>query len=83
MWKTIKTEVLIEDYHVTVRKDRVEIPDGTVINNFYTVTIPDAAMVCALTAGRKAGKHKQAHQPDAPVSGKELRENQRSASGCE
>jgi len=50
MWKTIKTDTLIEDYHVTVKKDRVELPDGAVIEDFYTVTIPDAAMVCALTA---------------------------------
>lgn len=49
MWKTIKTDTLIEDYHVAVKKDRVELPDGAVIEDFYTVTIPDAAMVCALT----------------------------------
>ena len=50
MWKTITTDTLIEDYHVTVKKDRVELPDGAVIEDFYTVTIPDAAMVCALTS---------------------------------
>lgn len=49
MWKTIKSEMVIEDYHVTVKKNAVLLPDGVVINDFYTVTIPDAAMVAAIT----------------------------------
>ena len=49
MWKTIKSEMVIEDYHVTVKKNAVLLPDGAVINDFYTVTIPDAAMVAAIT----------------------------------
>ena len=48
-WKTIKTETLVDDYHVKVKKNSVELPNGAVIDDFYTVTIPDAAMVCALT----------------------------------
>lgn len=49
MWKTIKTETLVSDYHATVKKNVVQLPDGAVIDDFYTVTIPDAAMVCVLT----------------------------------
>lgn len=49
-WKTIETEELLSDYHVAVKKNKVQLPDGAVIDDFYTVTIPDAAMVCALTA---------------------------------
>ena len=49
-WKTIKTELLVDDYHVSVKKNKVELEDGAVIDDFYTVTIPDAAMVCALTS---------------------------------
>ena len=48
-WKTIKSEELLKTFHVSVKKDMVELPDGAVIEDFYTVTIPDAAMVCALT----------------------------------
>lgn len=48
-WKTINTEIMVDDYHVSVRKNKVELPDGAVIDDFYTVTIPDAAMVAALT----------------------------------
>ena len=49
-WKTIKTETLLSDYHVSVKKNAVGLPDGAIIPDFYTVTIPDAAMVCALTS---------------------------------
>ena len=49
MWKVLESETLIDEYHVSVRKDAVELPDGAVIDDFYTVTIPDAAMVAAVT----------------------------------
>ena len=48
-WKTIKTEVIVNDYHATVKKNTVQLPDGAVIEDFYTITIPDAAMVAAIT----------------------------------
>ena len=53
MWKKLKSETLIDHYHVTVRKDAVQLPDGAVIDDFYTVTIPDAAMIAAITADGK------------------------------
>ena len=49
-WRTMKSDVLLDDFHVTVRKNQVQLPDGAVIDDFYTVTIPDAAMVAAITA---------------------------------
>lgn len=49
MWKTIKTEELVNDYHVVVKKNLVELPDGSIIEGFYTLTIPDAAMIAAIT----------------------------------
>ena len=49
MWKTISTETILSDYHATVKRNKVELPDGAVIEDFYTLTIPDAAMVCAIT----------------------------------
>lgn len=53
MWKTLKSETLIDDYHVGVHKDTVQLADGAVIDDFYTVTIPDAAMVAAITTEGK------------------------------
>jgi len=49
-WKTIESQTLVGEYHVSVKKNKVELPDGVVIDDFYTVTIPDAAMVAAITA---------------------------------
>lgn len=39
-WKTIASDMLINDYHIKVEKSKVEFPDGAVIDDFYTVTIP-------------------------------------------
>lgn len=47
--KTITTQTLVDDYHVVVKKNKVKLPDGAVIDDFYIVTIPDAAMVAAIT----------------------------------
>lgn len=49
MWKTLKTETLVNDYHVVVKKNKVKLPDGAIIDDFYTLTIPDASMVAAIT----------------------------------
>ena len=49
-WKTIKTEEMFTAQYVTVRKDKVQLPDGAVIDDFYTVKIQDAALIVALTA---------------------------------
>lgn len=48
-WKTIKTEKMFTAPYVTVRKDKVQLPDGAVIEDFYTVKIQDAALIVALT----------------------------------
>ena len=48
-WKTITSETLVSGRFCTVKKNEVELPDGTRIDDFYTVTISDSAMVCALT----------------------------------
>ena len=50
MWKTIDSETLVSDKYCTVRRSQVQLPDGAKINDFYTVTIPDAALVVAITA---------------------------------
>ncbi len=42
--RTLESDILIDDFHVSVRKDKVELPDGSVMGDFYTVTILDAAM---------------------------------------
>jgi 8-oxo-dGTP pyrophosphatase MutT (NUDIX family) len=48
-WQTIESESILSTYHVSINKDKVQLLDGAVIDDFYTVTIPDAALVVALT----------------------------------
>jgi hypothetical protein len=50
IWHTLSTELILSSYHVSINKDKIQLPDGAVIDDFYTVTIPDAALVVALTS---------------------------------
>ena len=49
-WKTIESTTELKAPYVTVKKNKVQLPDGAVIDDFYTVTIQDAALIVALTA---------------------------------
>lgn len=49
MWQTLNTETLFNSRFVKLNKDKVKLEDSKIIEDFYTVTIPDGAMVCALT----------------------------------
>ena len=48
MWKVIKEETLVDNRWLTVHKQKVELQDGMIMDDFYTVTIPDAAAIVAL-----------------------------------
>ncbi len=52
-WKVLGSEQLIENRWIGIRKDKVELPNGLQIDDFYTVTIPDAAAIVALTPDRR------------------------------
>ena len=47
-WKTIKSETLVDSRWVKVRKDSVDLPNGQHIDDFYAITINDAAAIVAL-----------------------------------
>ena len=47
-WKTKITEKLIDTHWVKVRRDAVELPNGQAIEDFYAITINDAAAIVAL-----------------------------------
>lgn len=47
-WKTRKSEKLIDNHWVKVRRDAVELPNGQSIDDFYAITINDAAAIVAL-----------------------------------
>lgn len=51
-WKTRKTEDIIRNRWIGVRKDKVELPNHLVVDDFYVISISDAAAVVALTPER-------------------------------
>ena len=53
MWKVKSTEKLVENRWLTVKKDSVDLPNGEHVDDFYSVTIPDAAAIVALTDDAK------------------------------
>ena len=62
-WKLQKTETILDTRWVTVRKDSVDLPNGTFIDDFYTVTIPDAVFVVAVTESREIVLKKEFRYP--------------------
>ena len=48
-WKTLKTDVVYDSKYVSVLKNKVQLPDGAIIEDFHTVRIQDAALIVALT----------------------------------
>lgn len=47
-WKTTKTDTLVDNHWVKVRRNSVELPNGQSIDDFYSITINDAAAIVAL-----------------------------------
>ena len=47
-WTTKRSEALIDTHWVKVRKDSVDLPNGQHIDDFYAITIRDAAAIVAL-----------------------------------
>lgn len=47
-WKTEKSETLLDTPWVKVRRDRVVLPNGAKMDDFYAITIRDASAVVAL-----------------------------------
>ena len=47
-WKTIHSESLVDTRWVKVRKDAVDLPNGQHIDDFYVITLNEAAAIVAL-----------------------------------
>ena len=47
-WKIVRSETLLDTEWVKVCKDSVRLPNGQEIDDFYTVTIRDAAAIVAV-----------------------------------
>ena len=49
VWKTLESQSIVSNRYVNVYKDVVQLSDGLTIDDYYTVTIPEAAAVVAVT----------------------------------
>lgn len=47
-WKTLSSEYLIERPWLTARRDRVELPDGRIIDEYYVLEYPDWVNIIAI-----------------------------------
>ena len=47
-WKVVSSETLVDSRWVKVRKDSVDLPNGQHIDDYYAITISDAAAVVAI-----------------------------------
>ena len=48
-WKTLETEYLIREPWLTARRDKVELPTGVVLNDYYVLEYPDWVNTIAIT----------------------------------
>lgn len=48
-WKIIKTDYLIKNKWLTVRKDHVQLPTGVEMDDYYVLEYPDWVTVIAIT----------------------------------
>lgn len=49
-WRTLKSDYIIRRPWLTARRDTVELPDGTVNDEYYVLEYPDWINVIAITA---------------------------------
>lgn len=52
-WKVLDTEYIIKRPWLTARRDKVELPDGRIINEYYVLEYPDWVNVIAITKDGK------------------------------
>lgn len=48
-WKILKSEVALDNTWYKVRKDQVQLPDGTIIDDFYVSELRDVSLVFPVT----------------------------------
>lgn len=70
-WKVLDREYLIEKPWLTARRDKVELPDGRVIDKYYVLEYPDWVNVIAITKDGRFVMEKQ-YRHGLGVTGYEL-----------
>jgi len=62
-WKTISTEYISEHPYFTARKDKCEMPNGTVVDAYYVVELPPSVCALAITEAGNVLMAKQYRHP--------------------
>lgn len=60
-WTIIKSDYLIKNKWLTVRKDHVRLPNGTEMDDYYVLEYPDWSTIIAITNDGKFVMERQYH----------------------
>lgn len=52
-WKTLQSDRLVNHHWLKVDKNKVALPNGMVVDDFYTVSLLEASAIVALTPNRE------------------------------
>jgi 8-oxo-dGTP pyrophosphatase MutT (NUDIX family) len=62
-WKKLSSKYLSKHVYFTARKDRCEMPDGTIVPEYFVVEMPDSTCAMALTENNEVILVKQYRHP--------------------
>src|SRR6478609_4097674 len=62
-WKTLSSEYINKHIFFTARRDRCQREDGTIIDPYYVVELPDSATALAITEDRRVVLIRQYRHP--------------------
>ena len=62
-WKKLSSEYITKYPYFTARKDRCEMPDGKIVENYYLVELPTTVCALAITENGEALLVKQYRHP--------------------
>lgn len=62
-WKTLSSKYLSRHLYFTARKDRCEMPNGTIVDPYFVVELPESVCAMALTENNEVILVKQYRHP--------------------
>lgn len=62
-WKKISSEYILKHQYFTARKDKCEMPDGTIVPEYFVVELPTSVCALAITEDNKVVMVKQYRYP--------------------
>ena len=62
-WKKLSSEYIIKHQYFTARKDVCEMPDGTIVPEYFVVELPTSVCALAITEDNKVVMIKQYRHP--------------------